>query len=383
MKTFRCTCGNTLYFGNSQCLSCGRLLGFLPDLHLLSSLEPEDDGLYVALASAARDARYRTCLNYIEYNVCNWMIPYNSNDVYCQSCRLNHIIPDLSNSKNRVYWYRIETAKRWLIYSLLELGLPIVDRNADPERGLSFEFLADPSPNTEFSDRLGEHRRVMTGHKAGTITINIAEADSSAREQIREQMNEGYRTLLGHFRHEIGHYYWARLVEPTHWLSAARELFGDERTDYAEALERYYNIGPIPDWSSRHISAYASSHPWEDWAETWAHYLHIVDTLETAHDVGFTVGGRHVVTPKEIGFDNNASQLANNPFFRRSTFDVLLSDWIDLTIAMNALNRSMGLPDAYPFTFSDNVAEKLRFIHEVIRESATPTGRFNTAQRLS
>ena len=255
-------------------------------------------------------------------------------------------------------------AMRW---TLLALGLPIVDRHDDPESGLAFEFLADPDPSVEFSDSLGGHSRVMTGHRGGKITINLAEADPSAREGIRKQMNELYRTLLGHFRHEIGHYYWSQLVESTPWLEQARVLFGDERQEYADALERYYREGPAADWPQHYISAYASAHPWEDWAETWAHYLHMVDTLETAHDFGYSIKGRKVMQPSAVL--KNAMQHAYDPAARNATFDTLLGDWINLTVAMNSLNRSMGLPDAYPFVLLSEAAEKLRFVHRLIRQS--------------
>ena len=209
----------------------------------------------------------------------------------------------------------------------------------------------------------------MTGHRGGLITINIAEADPGAREEMRERMNEAYRTLLGHFRHEIGHYYWMRLVDNSDWLAAAREVFGDEREDYTSAIERYYQDGPPPDWSRHFISAYASSHPWEDWAETWAHYLHIVDTLETAHDFGFSMRGKPVTSPHEV-LDRDV-QYAYGMNVRRATFANLLEDWVQLTVALNSLNRSMGLRDPYPFALSPGAAQKLGFIHQLVQDSVT------------
>src|SRR5262249_50270393 len=155
-------------------------------------------------------------------------------------------------------------AKRRLVYTLLALNLPLVSRQEDRESGLSFEFLADPADPAA--------PRVMTGHAGGVITVNVAEADDAERERRRLQMNEPYRPLLGAFRHEIGHYYWDRLIRGSARLAAFRETFGDERADYAEALDRHHAGGPPGDWQDRFVSAYASSHPWEDWAETWAHY---------------------------------------------------------------------------------------------------------------
>ncbi len=365
MKTFTCHCGNTLHFENHQCLVCGRTLGFIPQFLSLSALEPEDDTTFRALTpAAAAGARYRQCRNYSDQQVCNWMVPVEDAQPYCRSCRLNHLIPNLNDPANRLYWYRIEGAKRRLLYTLLMLELPIVGKDRDPLHGLAFEFLADPALATEFTDTVGEHRHVLTGHRSGIITINVAEADASAREEMRERMNEAYRTLLGHFRHESGHYFWTQLVLPdSGLLNRARALFGDERTDYDSALKHYYVEGPRADWSQRHISAYASAHPWEDWAETWAHYLHMVDTLETARDMGFTVNGRLVSHPHDV---LQEAQHASQPAAWREGFAQLFSDWEQLTVTMNALNRSMGLPDAYPFVLSVNVAEKLRFIHDLI-----------------
>jgi hypothetical protein len=199
----------------------------------------------------------------------------------------------------------------------------------------------------------------MTGHHSGIITINIMEAEDSAREMMREQMNEGYRTLLGHFRHEIGHYYWDRLVNGTEYLAQFRELFGDERLDYQQALRDYYQRGQETGWQSGYISAYASSHPWEDWAETWAHYLHMVDTLETANDAGFSIESRRASAPAES---------VNRDFLQipGESFDALMEDWSSLVIGLNALNRSMGLPDAYPFILSAPAMNKLRFVHQLV-----------------
>ncbi|MEJ2106027.1 MAG: putative zinc-binding peptidase [Acidiferrobacteraceae bacterium] len=368
MKTFRCTCGNTLQFENYRCLVCGRTLGFLPDHGVLSALE-QDQGYWKALNPIASDARYRQCRNYAEENVCNWMVRLEDGNAYCVSCRLNHVIPDLSEPHNKVLWARIERAKRRLVYTLLSLGLPIVGRDADPVRGLAFEFLADTPSDTEFTDEISPQERVMTGHRAGLITINIAEADPGTREDIREKMNEAYRTLLGHFRHEIGHFYWMRLVENTDWIAPARELFGDERQDYAAALARYYQGGPPASWSEHFISPYAASHPWEDWAETWAHYLHIVDTLETAHDFGFSMRGKPVTSPHEV-LDREV-QYAYGMNVRRATFANLLEDWVQLTVALNSLNRSMGLRDPYPFALSPGAAQKLGFIHQLVQDSVT------------
>ena len=197
----------------------------------------------------------------------------------------------------------------------------------------------------------------MTGHEDGLVSLRAAEADDAVREGVRVSMDEPYRTLLGHFRHEIGHFYWTRLVRDEATLEEARRLFGDERADYAAALQRNYEQGPPADWALRHVSAYASSHPWEDWAETWAHYLHLVDTVDTA---------------RSFKLDAAAVGLQYEPFDARllegpeaAAFLVLLQGWMELTGVLNELSRSMGVADFYPFVLSAEAVRKLYFVHRV------------------
>jgi len=358
MRNYQCSCGNTIYFENSACLACGRTLGFLPARLQLSPLEPAGNGQYRALFDGSL---HRLCRNYLDHQVCNWMVAENDTNDFCLACRLNHMIPNLSDDYNRVLWTRIERAKRRLLFGLYTLRLPVFGREADAQAGLAFDFLADPAADAEFSDDTGT-QSVLTGHRAGTITINIAEADPSARERMRERMGEQYRTLLGHFRHEVAHWYWDRLIRESRWQEPFRQLFGDERSDYAAALQSYYAEGPRADWQEHGVSAYASSHPWEDWAETWAHYLHMVDTLETAHDHGFVLQGRAVQPPR-------VAQRASAPA-TSTIFDALQADWAQLSVALNALNRSMGLRDAYPFILGPRAIEKLHFVHKVIEAAA-------------
>ncbi|HSG63754.1 MAG TPA: putative zinc-binding metallopeptidase, partial [Gammaproteobacteria bacterium] len=337
---------------NTRCINCGRRLAFLPDRRTMSALEAAGEGLWRA-PLAGMTALYRPCANGTQGDVCNWMVPQPDENPWCRSCRLNQIIPNLDDAQNRLYWKRIEVAKRRLVYSLLRLGLPIVDRHQDPQLGLAFNFLADQPDSGEFSDSIGPSWRVMTGHADGLITINVAEADDVERERMRTRMNENYRTLLGHFRHEIAHYYWPRLVRDTGRLDAFRALFGDETEDYASALERYYSQGAPPDWQTRYVSAYASSHPWEDWAESFAHYLHMTDTLEAAADAGVLPGMPTLAAlPRDI--------------------EALTQRWREFAIVLNALNRCMGLPDAYPFVLSGRADEKIAFVHQAIAAVAAP-----------
>jgi hypothetical protein len=358
MKLFHCaSCGNRLYFENVSCTQCGAELGFLPDAMQLAAIEPAGEGLWKPLGE---EKRYRKCGNYAESGVCNWMTEPEGDAPLCRACDLNRTIPDLSVPDHLELWRALETEKRRLIYSMRKLNLPVTPRHLDPA-GLAFDFLADAPPG--FSER----GRVMTGHAGGLITINIAEADPAERERMRDQMDEPYRTILGHFRHESGHYYWERLIRDGEWLAPWREMFGDEREDYGQALERNYQEGPPSDWPDHFVSAYAAAHPWEDWAECWAHYLHIVDTLETAYQYGLSI--RPV-----SGNEDPSAVRPDFDAYREPDFDAIVEHWFPLTFALNSLNRSMGHEHAYPFVLSPPVIEKLRFVHRVVRDAAGRTG---------
>jgi hypothetical protein len=351
MKLFECqACGQPLYFENTHCESCSRHLGYLASIHDMSALEP-DGAAWRALA--VPDRAFRFCAN-AEHESCNWLVDAESHDRFCLACRHNRTIPDLSQKWNLTRWRRLELAKHRLFYTLLKLGLPLHDRSEDPQ-GLAFDFLVDPAEGT------ANGPTILTGHDNGLITINLAEADSAERERRRHDMGEPYRTLVGHFRHEIGHYFWNVLVRNDPSLDRFRAIFGDERRDYGESLKAHYASGPAPDWQDRFVSSYASSHPWEDFAETWAHYLHIVDTLETAGAFGMRVQpkiGRGDEMSAAIDFDPHQATQLNR----------LIEAWLPLTFAINSLNRSMGQPDLYPFVLSPPVIGKLAFIHERINQ---------------
>lgn len=352
MRLFECqNCGQLLFFENERCEACGHVLGFLPEVATLSALTAEADGAW--RPASAPDQVRRLCAN-AELRACNWLVPDGGTERFCIACRLNRTIPDLGEAGHLLRWRKLETAKHRLIYSLLRLGLPILSKTDDPQEGLTFDFLsAAPDPGSAGS-------AVMTGHAAGLITIDLAEADDPSRESRRDRFAEPYRTILGHFRHEIGHYYWDRLVAPSAALDGFRVLFGDERRDYAESLEAYHADGPAPDWHDRFVSAYASAHPWEDWAESWAHYLHILDTLETAHGFGLSLS-------PEAGRDRALATIVDADPYDQGEFDAVLRHWLPVTYAVNALNRSMGQPDLYPFVLAPAVVDKLRFIHRVVR----------------
>jgi hypothetical protein len=332
MKLFSCdNCRQTLYFENSQCVSCGVSVAYdVAAARLVQLFEPK-----------------LMCRNGREHDACNWMVTVDHDPDLCASCGLSEVIPDLSDPANDQAWRRIEAAKRRLLYTLFALKLPVVSKKVRPEGGLTFHFLKGTAEEP-----------VMTGHDNGVITLNVDEADFAFRENMREKMGEGYRTVLGHLRHEIGHYYWDVMVKGAPPLQNFRALFGDESASYEDAVARHYKDGPPADWNQSFISAYASMHPWEDWAETWAHYLHMIDTLETAKSHGLTVRA----PAKERGGDKIA--MDDIAFY---DFESLTSGWNAVTLAMNSLNRSMGMKDAYPFVLSPTVLGKLRFVHELIQ----------------
>lgn len=336
MRAFRCTCGNPVFFENTHCVGCGAPLAFDPARLAMIPYRPVEGGL----VAGPDGYLYRRCLNDTEHNVCNWLVDAGNDDEYCRACDLNRTIPDLGFDNNQALWGLLEEAKRRLIYSLLVLGLPVESRRINPSGGLAFDFLEDRRRNPEV-----EEEHVATGHLDGVITINLTEADHLAREAERHRLGETYRTPLGHLRHESGHYYFERLVTTPRQLDAFRKLFGDERTDYDEALQNYYNE-PFKPIGDAYISAYAMSHPLEDWAECWAHYLHMTDTLETADGFGLLDGSLNL-----LEFERNVTQ------------------WVGLGVALNALNRSLGLIDPYPFVLNPPVVEKLRYLHWIAHPS--------------
>ena len=331
MRSFSCTCGNRIYFENDRCLACGRALAF--DVVEQLTLRPVRAG-------------DKHCANRDSLKTCNWLVS-SPGDAFCKACALNEIVPDLSDRRRIKLYYEVEKAKRRLLFTLLSLGLPVEGRT-ERKDGLAFHILADARLDGVDLDPAADEA-VVTGHLEGLITINLLEADPHLRERMRMTMNESYRTLLGHFRHESGHYYWQRLVaaDPREF----RAVFGDERKPYPEALQAYYRDGPPANWRDSFINAYAASHPLEDFAECWAHYLHMVDTLETAADDGVAIEGRKI----------------GNPFANEATFGSMVEDWRAVAEVVNDLNRSLGLDDAYPFGISDGTAAKLRCVRQLLR----------------
>lgn len=317
MRAFECqTCGQNLFFENSVCVRCGSSVGYSRLERRVRVLEPD----------------WQPCIN-LDLNGCNW-IPEAVGE-QCFACSLTRTRPSDHDARGLPLYYEAEQAKRRLLYDLDNLGLPV---NAGFGPMLVFDLLSS-SPDEP----------VTTGHDDGVITIDLAEGDDVHREWLRVQMGEVYRTMLGHFRHEIGHYFELLLVEGSSREGQVRELFGDERADYGEAVEKHYEQGPPAGWEDNFVSGYATMHPYEDFAETFAHVLHIRDTLETAHSFSL------VVDP--------------NVGVRRFS-DVVVGTWLPLTYGLNQINRSLGAKALYPFVLAPAVIDKLELVHQIVVDAA-------------
>ena len=356
-RSYKCRCGTPIFFRNTQCLSCTSQLGFLPDSLSLAALDPGPEP--GTIRAEGGDRLYKYCGNRELPALCNWLLEAGDPLSLCIACRLNRTIPKLDDADNARYWGAIEVAKRRLVAQLLALGLPVKSKvEEDPEHGLMFDFLRSPA----------EGPAVMTGHADGLITMNVEEADNATREKIKHALHEPYRTLLGHFRHEVGHYYWDRLVRDSKWLEPFRQLFGDERASYAEALKRHYEMGSPADWANAYISSYATMHPWEDWAETWAHYFHVVDSLATALSFGLEADDLETrITP----FASEDLYAPDDPGAAR--FLALLNSWVEMVMVLNEVARSMGQADFYPFVMSRPVVAKLQLVHLIVFDAQTPS----------
>jgi len=356
LQPFPCpNCWRFLHFEARVCPSCGFTLGY----------DPMGDA-FLFLADNATTWRDRdgethdlvVCANNNDYGVCNWLVEPDAGTPYCRACRHNRTIPDLTVPTVPERWGKIEAAKRRLFHSLLRLGLPVETPDEAAAngtgQGLAFDFLYDPAAEND------DDPQIATGHSGGLITLNLIEADDARRERIRTRMGEPYRTLLGHFRHEVGHYYWSRLIEPDeHALEQFRATFGDERVDYASALAQHYAGGAV--WTDDYVSFYATSHPWEDFAETFAHLLHIVDTLAT-------IGGFDARLAPFPGPEGNGGATVNfDPY--AADVEMLATQMRPFAFALNAFNRSMGQPDAYPFHLSPAIVVKLDHVNRMVKSA--------------
>lgn len=396
MKTFLCDqCGQPVFFENVHCLACGSSLAFVPERMDLCAVTPVAQPalpvgagvqapppllpeLVQRIGAQPGEHRWRMCSNYHDWQACNFAVPEEDPNPLCVSCRQTRVRPDLGVPQNQQRWYRIEVAKRRLFYTLAQLRLVRTQGAEDPAlQGPVYEFLADQPGRPA----------VMTGHDDGLITINIAEADDDERVRRRVALHEPYRTLLGHLRHESGHYYWDRLIRDQGRTDAFRAVFGDESQDYGQALQAHYarDPGSIA-WQNDFVSIYATSHAWEDWAETWAHYLHMIDLLDTAAAYQTTVAvpggpvtvGDSVVSPFSDAALADPPEPSSPPPATAAVgaapplpgglhdFDRILQDWLPVTLMLNSLNRSLGQEDAYPFALGPGALHKLRFIHDLL-----------------
>jgi hypothetical protein len=336
MKTFQCdNCGTAVFFENIRCLGCGSTLGIVPSSFEMLSVKDGTNGI----VTGSDGQPYRFCKNSLDYGSCNHLVKAADASLICRTCHFTEIAPDLTIEANRELWAVMEQAKRRLLFSLFQLGIPPLSKFEDPVKGLSFCFLAEGQG----------HEKVITGHMDGVITISLAEADKANLEARRQQLGERYRTLLGHFRHEIGHYYWDRLIADGGKIDEFRAEFGDESVNYADALQAHYTKPADDFWKNDFISAYAASHPWEDWAETFAHFLHMQDVVETSRSVG-------LIAEEGIGI---IPDFATN-----------ISLWLNTSFRMNQLGRSIGSGDLYPFVLNDRVIKKMEFIHNVVFAAA-------------
>jgi len=345
MKIFQCGhCKHAIYFENVSCENCGHLTGYRDTDRTMLTFNP----LGKNLISDREGVAYKYCKNK-EHEVCNWVIEKESPEEFCSACQLNRTIPNLDDpeSDNFENWQNLEVAKHRLIYQLQKMGLDLPSKLKNDE-GLCFDFVERQN-----------NPKLMTGHANGVITILIREGNSVLREQARKQMLEPYRTLVGHLRHEVGHYFWNQLVRdnPT-ILDECRAIFGNDELDYGKALQQYYKMGAPKKWQENFISKYATSHPWEDWAETWAHYLHIMDMVETGYFFRLNVRpkGDTKVLKTRVSFDP----------YEIKDFDRIIKKCVPLSFAVNSINRAMGIPDLYPFVISPAIIEKLRFIHKLL-----------------
>jgi len=299
MQRFSCDCGQPLFFESTHCNYCGQAVGYNPDTKSMTTL-----------SGANRTGSFVT----------------------------------LSIPRNITRWGRFEQAKKRLLYGLSMLNLPITNGWQDKNNGVLFDFIEDQRSNFNVSEV-----QINTGHLDGVITVNALEADDIAREVAKDKMNESYRTLLGHLRHEIGHYYYKYcLANVPGFKSDFTDLFGDPTLNYQEALDNYYIEGSDKSWSDNYVSRYASSHPLEDWAECWSHYLILTDTLESANAYGVLAD-----SPHESGFSSLANQ------------------WRTFSVVLNELNRSVGLADAYPFVMNQKVEAKLTLVARTVSYLAT------------
>jgi hypothetical protein len=336
MRVFSCgRCGCQVPFAVQECGTCGAALGYVSEDRTVRVLSPSNDPATYEVVG--HDGWWWRCMN--SAWGCNWMLTAGSDTVWCRSCRLTRGRPDGERPDAVEAWGKAEAAKRGLVHQLDTLGLAFQSRSTSTPDGLVFDLVHIP----------GE--RGVTGHFDGVVTLDLAEADDRYRDGLRLQLGESFRTLIGHLRHEVGHYFWTRLVGRSDYLSSFRGMFGDERLDYREAVAAYYSGGARSWDAGLHVTAYAASHPLEDWAETFAHYLHIVDAADTAI--------AHELVPADVA-------MAAAEALATGDFGDVLDVWRPINVAITAIAESVGSAAIYPFEPSGDVVDKLAFVHRQV-----------------
>jgi hypothetical protein len=332
MRIFTCPdSGEALFFQNIACAS-GTEVAYDPD-----------QGVFVT--------EFTPCANRAPI-ACNWMAEGEGG--LCRACAMTEVIPDTSTPQNRALWSEAELAKRWVLANLTRWGW---FTEADEGRRPVFKLLSEQTASGEAP--------VTMGHADGVVTINVTEADPAERVRRRVELGEPLRTMIGHFRHELGHFFFQRLSERPGFVEAFRATFGDERSDYAAALQRHYAEGAPAGWQQTHISAYSTAHPHEDWAECFAHLLHLADIVDS-----FVASGLR---------SDDAPATDYDPYAERNA-DRLITFGAELGIALNHVNRSMGLVDIYPFVLTPPIRAKLAFVH-VQMHAARPEADASEASR--
>ena len=341
MRLFHCDrCGSTLPFGAQACPACFADIGYVPDQRTLRVLTPTDDraGFHLGSGDTNDDSTWWRCLNAAWG--CNWMVRSLEGQSWCRSCRLTRGRPDTARPDAIQAWTIAEAAKRRLVHQLDEFALPIEIESESMPDGLVFDLVYLPGEGG------------ITGHFEGVVTLDLAETEDAHRDELRRRLGEPFRTVIGHLRHEVAHFYWPRLVGQTDEIDTFRHLFGDDRADYRESIDHYY-ANATADWDrARYVTAYAAAHPFEDWAETFAHYLHIVDSIDTAvaYDLVPPTDGTMLVT-------DAVGALA---------FSDILDAWRPINTAVNAIAETVGAPAVYPFEPVGAVVDKLTFVHRQI-----------------
>ena len=361
----RCYCGHAIQFDDTHCRKCSTPVGFDPDNGRLRSLEPADiDERWVVFEDAQRSANHQTwqrCANLDGPTHCNWLVTglqdEHSHGDFCLACSLNIVTPSADDPQSAHWWHQCEKAKRRLIAQLLALDLPVETRAQNPDQGLAFALRrAGPSDPP-----------ATLGYHGGVITFDIIEADPDYRENMRLRLRGPRRTLLGHLRHEAGHYYWQRVVNTERWLPAFRTLFGEEQQNYQQAMQQHYSSGPPPGWQEKHFCSHAAAHPWEDWAETWAQFLHMTSGLGSAARLGVDIEGLNV-PHSAFGMDALESCSFHQPEHAKA-FLAHVNRWFTLSRALKRLSQSMGQDDYYPPALTRTLLQKLYLVSSIIEAS--------------